>query len=266
MQPVLLQLGPVTFYSFGVFAALAFAAGIYVTVRLAHRDNLSLQHLFDYGMYTAIAALIGARLWYLVFRPDDAKSFWELFTVGGGGLALPGGIVAGSLALAFVVRRTKGPVLAWLDIATIGTVVGLAVAKVGSLLNGDGFGAASSLPWAIEFTDKLAPGSVAGESVHPVQLYGVILYAALAFGLWKFHERIRLQKEWRPGSVFWAGLLGVAVIQLALEPFHSALDALSFAGDQTARVIYPLAVLVAVCSAVMLYRSRGPAQTNRRTA
>lgn len=259
MQPVLLQLGPVTFYSFGVFAALAFAVGIFVTIRLARQDKLSLQHLFDYGLYTAIAALIGARLWYLLFRPDELDSFWQLFTVGGGGLALPGGVLAGAAALIVALRRTGEPIRPWLDVAAIGTAAGLAVGKLGSLLNGDGFGAASALPWAIEFTDSLAPGSIVGEAVHPVQLYAVLLYAALAFGLWKFHERIKTHRGWQPGSVCWAGLLGLAGIQLLLEPFHSSFDALTFAGDDTARVVYPLAALVAAGSAAMLYRSRGRA-------
>lgn len=260
MQPVLLQLGPVTFYSFGVFAALAFAVGLYVTVQLARRDKLPLKHVFDYGLYVAIASLIGARLWYLLFRPDELDSFWGLFTVGGGGLALPGGAAAGAAVLIVALRRTGEPARPWLDVAAVGTAAGLAVGKLGSLLNGDGFGAASSLPWAVEFTDSLAPGSVAGEALHPVQLYGFILFAALAFGLWKLLERVRARRDWQPGSVFWAGLLGVSVIQLALEPFHSALDALTFAGDDTARVIYPVAAAVAAGSAIMLYRLRSPAR------
>lgn len=256
MQPVLLQLGPVTFYSFGVFAAVAFGVGVYVTVRLAARDGLPRRHLFDYGLYTAIAALVGARLWYLVFRPDELDSFWQLFTVGGGGLALPGGILVGAAALAFALRRTGQPIWPWFDVAAVGVAAGLAVGKLGSFLNGDDFGAVSTLPWAVEFTDSLAPGSVVGEAVHPTQLYAAILYAILAFGLWRFHERIQSNHHQQSGSVFWAGLLGVAVIQLVLEPFHAALDALTFAGDDTARVIYPLAGLVAAGSAVMLYRLR----------
>lgn len=263
MQPVLLQFGPVTFYSFGVFAALAFGVGVYVTVRLAIRDKLSLGHLFDYGLYTAIAALVGARLWYLLFRPDELDSFWQLFTVGGGGLALPGGVAAGAAAFILAVRHTGQPVRPWLDAAAAGTVAGLAIGKLGSFLNGDGFGAASGLPWAVEFTDNLAPGSVAGEPLHPVQLYAAVLYAALAFGLWKFHGRAHVGRDWRPGSVFWAGLAGVAAIQLVLEPFHGALDALTFAGSDTARVIYPLAAVVVIGSGFMVYRSRGDAPGGR---
>lgn len=259
MQPVLLQLGPVTFYSFGVFAAVAFAVGGYAILQLARQDKLPLRHLADYGLYTAVAALIGARLWYVLFRPDEIDSFWQLFTVGGGGLALPGGLLVGAIVLVLAIRRNGEPVWPWLDIAAIGTAAGLAVGKLGSLLNGDGFGIASSLPWAVTFTDSQAPASIAGEALHPLQLYAVILYAALAFGLWKFHERARVGqtgRQWSAGSVFWAGLLGASVIQLVLEPLHSSLDALTFVGDDTARVIFPTALTLIAVSAVVLYRLR----------
>lgn len=256
MQPVLLQLGPVTFYSFGVFAALAFAVGAYVAVRLARRDKLPLKHMLDYCLYTAVAALIGARLWYLLFRPDEIDSVWQLFTVGGGGLALPGGLLAGTIVLTLAIRRNGEPVWPWLDVIAVGTAAGLAVGKLGSLLNGDGFGTASSLPWAVTYNDSLAPASIVGEALHPLQAYGLMLYAALAFGLWKFHGRVRAGRKWTAGSVFWAGLLGVSVIQVILEPLHSPLDALAFAADDAVRVIFPTALILIAVSAAMLYRLR----------
>lgn len=256
MQPVLLQLGPVTFYSFGVFVALAFGAGAYVVWQLARRDGLPLRHLLDYCLYTAVAVLIGARLWYVLFRPDEINSFWELFTVGGGGLALPGGLLAGAAVLVLAVRRNREPVWPWLDAAAVGTAVGLAVGKVGSLLNGDGFGTVSSLPWAIKFTDSQAPASIVGQALHPLQLYALVLYAALAFGLWKLHGRVRSGRDWPAGAVFWAGILGVAAIQAFLEIWHSPLDALTFGGAGGVRVIFPTALILIVLSAAMLYRLR----------
>ncbi len=256
MQPVLLQLGPVTLYSFGVFAALAFLAGVYVTWQLAKRENLPLKHLLDYCLYVAVAVLIGARLWYVLFRPDEIDSFWQLFTVGGGGLALPGGLLAGAVVFGLAVRRNREPLWPWLDAAAVGTAVGLAVGKVGSLLNGDGFGTVSSLPWAIKFTDPQAPASIVGQALHPLQLYALVLYAALAFGLWKLWERVRSGRDWPAGTVCWAGVLGVSVIQMFLEIWHSPLDALTFGGQSGLRVIFPTTLILIVLSAAMLYRRR----------
>ncbi len=258
MQPVLLQLGPLTFYSFGIFAAVAFAVGGYVTLQLARREKLSLQHFVDYCLYVAVAVLVGARLWYVLFRPDEIHSFWQLFTVGGGGLALPGGLLAGTIVLVLALRHNREPVWRWLDVAAIGTAAGLAVGKLGSLLNGDGFGTPSGLPWAVKFTDPLAPATVVGQPLHPLQIYAAILYAGLAFGLWRLHQRLAAADDPRhpAGTTFWAGLLGVSVIQLALEPWHSALDALTFGDPGGLRVIVPTAIVLILLSLAMLYRPR----------
>lgn len=258
MQPVLFELGPLTVYSYGVFAALAFAAGIFVTYRLAQADKLATTHFLDYCIYVAIAGLVGARLWYLAFRPDEVTSFLNFFTLGGGGLAWPGGILLGSAVFVWALRRKGDPVWKWLDVVTIGAITGLAVGKFGSFLNGDGFGTASGLPWAVEYVDQFAPGAVMGEPVHPVQLYAAILLGATAYGLWRLHwDRIK-----QPGHVFWLGLGAVSLIALILEPLHASLDALTF--ENGWRVVIPTAVVLIALSSIMWIRWQRTPDTRRR--
>jgi phosphatidylglycerol---prolipoprotein diacylglyceryl transferase len=255
MRPVLLQLGPITLYSFGVFIALAFAAGGYLTLYLAKRERLTTNHFIDYFLYAALAGLIGARLWYVLFRPSEIDSFWQLFTLGGGGLALPGGLLLAITVLVLSMRRHRDPVWRWLDITAIGTLAGLTIGKIGSFLNGDSFGTATSLPWSTTFTDRLAPASIVGEPLHPLQLYAAILYAAAGLLLWYLHRR-----HGRSGLVFWAGLGLVAASQLVLEPLHAATDALIVGGGLTGlRVIIPTAlVLMGLSIYVLLSRYRRP--------
>jgi phosphatidylglycerol---prolipoprotein diacylglyceryl transferase len=248
MQPVLLELGPVTVYSYGVFAALAFAVGIYIVRWLSAVDGLSRKHFLDYCIYVAIAGLVGARLWYVAFRPDEVTSFLNFFTLGGGGLAWPGGVLLAGIVLVLALRRNKEPVWKWLDIVAIGTVAGLAVGKIGSFLNGDGFGIGSDLPWAIEYADQFAPGAVVGAPVHPIQLYAAVLFAALAYILLRLH-RNRIKE---PGHVFWLGLGGISFISLILEPLHASIDALTFQNGW--RVIIPTALILIAVSSIMWIR------------
>lgn len=248
MQPVLLEFGPLTVYSYGVFAALAFAAGIFVTYQLAKAGGLSTKHYLDYCIYVAIAGLVGARIWYLAFRPDEADSFLNFFTLGGGGLAWPGGVLLGVTVFVWALRRKGDPVWKWLDVATIGTVVGLAVGKIGSYLNGDGFGTSSGLPWAVEYGDPFAPGAVMGGTVHPIQLYAALLLTLAAYGLWRVHR----EKNQAPGYVFWLGLGAIALIALILEPWHASLDALTLQNGW--RVVVPTAIILVATSVLMLGR------------
>ena len=252
MQPVLFEFGPLTVYSYGVFAALGFAAGAYVTYRSAQHANLSTKNFVDLCLYTAVGALVGARLWYVVFRPDEVDSFWQLFTLGGGGLAWPGGVFLGTAAFIFALNRNREPIWPWLDVAAIGALVGLAVGKVGSFLNGDGFGSASGLPWAVEYTNEFSPGSVMTEPVHPVQLYAAVMLALAAFGLWWWRERAKEKPQ--TGMVFWAAIAAMAGISLALEPIHATVAALAFEGGF--RAIVPTALALIALAGFAFYRLR----------
>jgi len=258
VQPILFQLGPLTLYSFGVFVAVAFAAGTFVTYRLAKQRGLSAHLLFDYFLYAALAGLVGARLWHLAFRPSELSSILETFSLWGGGLALQGGLLAAGLTLWLVMRRQRQPVWQWFDVMMVGLIVGLAIGKFGSFLNGDFFGRSSSLPWAVQFNDPQAPAYVMGVKIHPLQLYAAGLYAATAAFLVRVLTKgapARLRQLFHGhGRIFLAGLFLISLIQLLLEFLHAPIDSLYIA--ETVRVVSWSAAAVMLVSGVLLYRQR----------
>lgn len=249
MRPILLEAGNLTVYSYGLFATLGFITGGVVTYLLAKQADLAAGKVLDYWLYATLAGLLGARLWYVAFRPGELDSFWQLFTLGGGGLALPGGILLASATLVILLRRQQQPILRWFDVMALGTMTGLAIGKVGSFLNGDGYGTATHLPWAVEFNNKLAQGSLAAGTIHPLQLYGLALYILIIAVLIRLYQRHAGQM---PGLVFWTGLFLVAASQIILELWHAPADSLYLGGI---RVIIPAALVAMAVSGFMLYRS-----------
>lgn len=242
MQPILFHLGPVAVYSFGVFIALGFLAGGFVAYRLAKRAGLATRNFIDYFLYAAVAGLIGARVWHLAFKPSQVHSLWQVFSLWGGGLSLQGGLAAAGLTLWFLLRRAGEPVLRWFDVLTIGLTVGLVIGKVGSFLNGDSFGRTTKLPWGVKFDDPLAPGYLMGSRLHPLQLYAAILFAALAFLLWRRYRRQladghRPRAGYRDGDVFLRGLFGLSLIQFLLEFLHAPIDSLYVNGVRVVSVV-----------------------------
>lgn len=262
MQPVLLELGPISLYSFGVFIALGFAAGGFVTYRLAKQSGLAAENFIDYFLYAAVAGLVGARVWHLLFRPFEVNGFWQAFSLWGGGLAVHGGVAAALAVLIVTWQRSGEPVGRWLDVTMIGTAVGLAIGKFGSFLNGDSFGIRTDLPIGVTFGNPLAPANVMGGAIHPLQLYAAVLYAAVAYLLfrwWRFSREAGQadgaqptnQTRLRDGTIFWRGVLVFCLIQFGLEFLHASIDAMYLGG---LRVVSLVALIGAVAAAAVLWR------------
>ncbi len=282
MQPILLQLGPLTLYSYGVFVALAFLTGATVAYRLAKRDKLPTGNVLDYFLYAALAGLLGARLWHVLWKPSQIDSVFELFLLSGAGLSLLGGLLLAGLVLLLLLRRQRQPVGRWFDVFVISTFSGLAVGKVGSFLNGDSFGRSSDLPWAVQFGNPQAPAYIMGVAVHPLQLYAAVSYGLIALLLWRLWRRQpasgasvgaarpsaataadarRTETAGRPalqpGAVAWLGAFLLGAASFVLEFFHAPIDSLYISSNLN--VVSSSAGLLAVSAgAVLLLRYRRP--------
>lgn len=254
MHPVLFELGPLTVYSYGLFVVLACVVAVAVTLLLANRAGLPAARLADYALYGTLAALVGARVWYLALRPDEIGGFASWFAIGGGRLALPGGLLLGSVVLVLLLRRHREPVWRWLDVITVGAVAGLAIGKLGSYLNGDYLGTATGLPWGLAYDERPALATI-GERLHPLAIYAAVIYAAIAlyaYRLWRLRPRPA-----PAGMVFWTGMLLVAVVQLILEPWHHPADTLYLTGGL--RAVVPVSLVLCTVSLWVLvtrYRER----------
>lgn len=261
MQPILFELGPLTVYSYGVFVVLGFGVAAAVAYLLAKQAGLPRRRISDYLLASGLGGLLGARLWYLALRPEDAGSFWNWFAIGGGRLALAGGIAGGLAGLLAVIRWQRGvqgtgdrtgSTWRWLDIAAIAALAGLAAGRIGSLLNGDFLGTQTSLPWSIGYADQLA-SLVEGVRVHPLALYAAVLYAAIAvygYRLWKLGAAGKA----KPGLVFWVTAFLLGIVQVVLEAWHQSEEAL-FVGGIRAAVATGL-ILMGISLYVLVRRYR----------
>ena len=74
MYPRLLELGPLTVYTYGVLLAAAYLFGLKLAMVRAKSRNLDQTRILDLGIYIIISALVGAKLLLLV---TDFRSFAE---------------------------------------------------------------------------------------------------------------------------------------------------------------------------------------------
>lgn len=171
MHPILIQIGPFTIYSYGFFIAAAILLGLAVGIRQAGKKGLDAQLGPDLGFYLILSAIVGARILYVLLKPEHFLThplqiimFWK------GGLVFIGGAVAAVATGAFYLRRKGQPFWSWADAFAPGIALGQGVGRIGCLMAGCCYGKETQLPWAITFTNplSLAPLHI---PLHPTQIY-----------------------------------------------------------------------------------------------
>jgi prolipoprotein diacylglyceryltransferase len=126
-------------YAYGAMLFVAFIVCVWFTHRLALKRGYSLprEKLQDMGILLFVVGLAGARLTYMwQFNVPWQKFFriWE------GGIVLYGGIIGGAIAFIlfhrFVLRKFNVTLWQMGDLAAPGVALGIAIGRVGCLLNG----------------------------------------------------------------------------------------------------------------------------------
>jgi phosphatidylglycerol:prolipoprotein diacylglycerol transferase len=180
MYPVVLDLGWWQLRSYGVFVALALLAGIWWSAREGERRGFPRALVYDFAWVVALAGLLGARLYYVLFSEPEAYLArpWEILAVWHGGLSMHGGLIAGFMTALWFIRHRGLPFWRFADAVVPGLILGQAVGQIACLLNGDTYGKPASLPWAITFTDPQAMAPL-GVPLHPIQVYELLAYAGV---------------------------------------------------------------------------------------
>jgi phosphatidylglycerol:prolipoprotein diacylglycerol transferase len=220
MYPRLLELGPITIYTYGVLLAAAYLLGLKFAMVRAKKRKLDQTRVLDLGIYIIIAALVGAKLLLLI---TDFKTYTsdphQLLN-----LAREGGVFYGGLILAVVValwyiRRVGLPLWTTCDVFAPGIALGHIIGRFGCFFAGCCYGKPTAVPWAITFRDPFAglnSGTPLDVPLHPTQLYEAGAEALILGFLLATESKGRRF----PGRTFWVYILLYAVSRFIIEYFR----------------------------------------------
>jgi phosphatidylglycerol---prolipoprotein diacylglyceryl transferase len=127
-------------YSYGVMLGLSLVVGWYLTLTLADRDGLPKETMANCYVITAITAILGSRILYVVTNPDEFKTFADFFALRRGGLVAYGGFLGGYLGSWLYLRKHKIRLMPWADVAVPSLASGLLITRIGCYLFGCDFG------------------------------------------------------------------------------------------------------------------------------
>lgn len=124
----------------GIFAAVGIGVGLWLLIRNLRQAGLPTDPAYRAVTWGVVAAIIGARVDYVVSHPTQFRSAASLVALWGGGLALFGGLIAGIAVATAVLMKGRVSPVGYLDIAAPSFPLAIAIGRVGDLMMGDHLG------------------------------------------------------------------------------------------------------------------------------
>ncbi len=192
---------------YGVIIGIGVLCGVLMAAHVAKREGMDPDVIWDFAIYAIIFSIIGARLYYVVFRWDVYRDhLLEVFNLRNGGLAIYGGVIAAFLTLYVYTRVKKQSFLQMVDVCVPGLILGQAIGRWGNFMNREVFGGytdnlvAMRLPIdavrSRDITESVAAHIAEGANyiqVHPTFLYESLwnLFILALMLLYRKHRKFR---------------------------------------------------------------------------
>lgn len=221
INPIALSLGPINIHWYG----LAYLAGVLLGALygwfLLRRKSLWKDNtppfapaaIYDFAFWAVIGIVLGGRIGYVLFYdlPIYLADPISVFFVWDGGMSFHGGLVGIAVAMIFFTRYHKGNPLSGLDLLGAVGPIGLLLGRVANFINGELYGAATTLPWGVIF-----PTDPEQLPRHPSQLYEAVLEGLVLFLVIRVVTHVGFGLR-RPGLA--AGIFGIgyALSRIAVE-------------------------------------------------
>ncbi len=249
-------------YWYGVFIALAFLIGLQIAVYNAKRFDFKSDYFYDFIPIGMIFAIIGARLYYVIFSFSYYKDHLdEIFSLRDGGLGVYGGIILAFTALYIFTRVKKLNFLLMCDLAIPGVALGQAIGRMGNFFNKEAFGGYTDNLFAMRIRTDVAAFIPKGMEilningaeyiqVHPTFLYEAILDISIFVFLMIF-----LKKKKFDGHIFFLYIVLYSFGRFFIESLRQ--DQLLFLGIPISMIVSFVAFISAIALIIIFSKKRG---------
>ena len=249
-----IMIGDFAIAYYGIVIGCGMIGGVLIAAAIAKRSGQDPDHYYDIAIYAIIFAVLGARMYFVIFNWDYySQDLMRILNIREGGLGIYGGIIAAIITVYIITRRKKMNFGLVADTAAPALIFGQCLGRWGNFFNREAFGGytdnlfAMQLPISAvrrnEITAELWEHVVEIEGISYIQVHPTFLYESL----WNFALMIGLLIYWKHrkfnGEVFLLYLFGYGVGRFWIESLRT---------DQLILPIVevPVSMVVAVVMAV----------------
>ncbi len=235
-------------YWYGVIIAFGMLLAFLYAYFNSKRLGVDFNKLIDCILVGVVTAIIGARLYYVIFRWDYfSQNPDHIFNINEGGLAIYGGIIgalAGGLTVAKIKKMKIMPIL---DITMLGFLIGQGIGRWGNFVNQEAFGTQTDSIF------KMVSENTGNTGVHPCFLYESF-WCLLGFVVLHIFS-VKWQKY--SGQVFYLYLVWYGAERMVVEGLRTDSLYLPFSiGGYTPRVSQVLSLIILITGIVLIVVNR----------
>lgn len=258
-----ITIGGFTIAFYGMIIAFGMVMGYLMTAFQAKRTGQEPDLYLDLALWDIVFAVIGARIYYVVFSWDYYKdNLLQIFNTRGGGLAIYGGVIAGVITTIIFGKVRKQNFFQLLDTACVGLITGQIIGRWGNFCNREAFGGYTNGLFAMQLKESDVASSNLTHAVlkhiveidgtryiqvHPTFLYESFWNAGVLIILLLFTRHRKYN-----GQIFLIYLLGYGLGRVWIEGLRT--DQLIFFGTGVAVSQVLSGVLVVVSAAILIYQ------------
>ncbi len=258
-----ITIGGFTIAFYGMIIAFGMVMGYLMTAFQAKRTGQEPDLYLDLALWDIVFAVIGARIYYVVFSWDYYKdNLLQIFNTRGGGLAIYGGVIAGVITTIIFGKVRKQNFFQLLDTACVGLITGQIIGRWGNFCNREAFGGYTNGLFAMQLKESDVASSNLTHAVlkhiveidgtryiqvHPTFLYESLWNVGVLVVLLLFTKHRKYN-----GQIFLIYLLGYGLGRVWIEGLRT--DQLLFFGTGVAVSQVLSGVLVVVSAGILIYQ------------
>lgn len=258
-----ITIGGFTIAFYGMIIAFGMVMGYLMTAFQAKRTGQEPDLYLDLALWDIVFAVIGARIYYVVFSWDYYKdNLLQIFNTRGGGLAIYGGVIAGVITTIIFGKVRKQNFFQLLDTACVGLITGQLIGRWGNFCNREAFGGYTNGLFAMQLKESDVASSNLTHAVlkhiveidgtryiqvHPTFLYESLWNVGVLVVLLLFTKHRKYN-----GQIFLIYLLGYGLGRVWIEGLRT--DQLLFFGTGVAVSQVLSGVLVVVSAGILIYQ------------
>lgn len=186
-------------YWYGLIIGSAIMLAVLLVMHEAKRTGQNPDEYLDFGIYTIIISIVGARLYYVIFTWDDYKNnLIKIFALREGGLAIYGAVLTGIVCGIVYSRKKKKDFWLMADTILPSVLLGQLLGRWGNFFNREAFGGYTDGLFAMRYLkEQVMEYNISADimsniinvngaeyiQVHPTFLYESLWNLALFIGL-----------------------------------------------------------------------------------
>lgn len=238
---------------YGLLIALGMVLGVFVACKLAKYRNLKSDDIILLALYVLPLAVIGARLYYVIFS-EHSYTFWEIFEIWNGGMAIYGGVIGGAIGVVLYCVIHKKNFIDVADIAVVALILGQGIGRIGCYFAGCCYG--------IEVTDPAFMWFPLSTQINGVWHLSTFFYESICdfiiffVFLWLFRGKVKTR-----GVMLSLYLISYGVVRCIIETFRG--DSLYIGTMKVSQLLSLILMVVGIILLLVIYTKKRKANESK---